>query len=222
MSEIKTKRYFNCLGCEKGVFWIEHLIDQIPERPWGTWYCEACGVGHRGTAGNGECKVDLTGDKCLRTAVLLKLEPDAGDVYLTVRGMQFTKNGGVPDHARFEDGDRYHYNEHTCPTNYLRRVIEIFQVMPERNGKREESTDPHGIFEYVMTAPLYTGEGRVCDNVQDRLGMFKVPDLGWVLCPFCEMKGTPLPDEEHVDCGNCGCTFPRKDNLTTPVEVSDE
>jgi hypothetical protein len=152
------------------------------------------------------------------TAVLLKLEPDAGDVYLTVRGMHFTKDGELPDHARFEDGDRYHYNEHTCPTNYLHRVIEILQVMPDGM----ESTDPHGIFEYVMTAPLYTDEGRLCDNVQDRLGMFKVPDLGWVLCPFCEMKGTPLPDEEHVDCGNCGCTFPRKDNLTTPVEVSDE
>jgi len=175
MSEIKAKRYFNCLDCEEGVFWIEHLIDQTPERQWGPWYCDKCGEGHRGTAGNGECRVDLTGDRRVWTSVLLKLEPDAGDVYLTVKGMQFT-NGDVPDHARFEDGDRYHYNEHTCPTNYLRRVIEILQVMPERNGKRMESTDPHGIFDYVMTAPLYTDEGRPCDNAQDRLDLFKVPD----------------------------------------------
>ena len=212
--EIKTRRYFLCLECNEGVFWIEHLFGETPLRGgWGTWYCTECGAGHRGKPADdsGNVHAELTGHKRLWKSVLLKLEPDAGDVYLTVRGMHFTKDGEMPDHAWYEDGARYFYEEGTCPTNYLGRVIEIMQV-----GKDFESTDPHGIFEYVMSAPLYTDEGRACDNVEERLALFRPPDTGWVLCPMCDMKGTPMPAEDPVVCGNCNSRFLRAENLTTP------
>jgi hypothetical protein len=45
---------------------------------------------------------------------------------------------------------------------------------------------------------------------------------GWVLCPNCEMKGVPFPDEDPVVCGNCGHEFPRWDHLTMPPEGEDD
>ncbi len=43
----------------------------------------------------------------------------------------------------------------------------------------------------------------------------------WVLCPSCEMKGTPFSEEDPVECGNCGHRFPRKEHLTTPEAPND-
>jgi hypothetical protein len=40
----------------------------------------------------------------------------------------------------YESDKRYFYNEHTCPTNWIREVEEI-----EFEGDR----DPHGVFEFV-------------------------------------------------------------------------
>lgn len=40
----------------------------------------------------------------------------------------------------YTDNQRYFYNEHTCPTNWVREIEEI-----EFQGDR----DPHGVFEFV-------------------------------------------------------------------------
>jgi hypothetical protein len=46
---------------------------------------------------------------------------------------------------------------------------------------------------------------------------------GWVLCPSCNMKGTPFPDEDPVVCGNCSHEFPRYEHvcLPPPEEMED-
>jgi hypothetical protein len=40
----------------------------------------------------------------------------------------------------YESDERYFYNEHTCPTNWLRDIEQI---------EFEGDTDPHGVFEFV-------------------------------------------------------------------------
>jgi hypothetical protein len=41
---------------------------------------------------------------------------------------------------KYEANERYFYNEHTCPTNWVREIEEI-----EFEGDR----DPHGVFKFV-------------------------------------------------------------------------
>jgi hypothetical protein len=48
----------------------------------------------------------------------------------------------------YAEHQRYHYNEHTCPTNYLGQVEEIAVEYLNRGGW---DTDPHGIFKFVST-----------------------------------------------------------------------
>jgi hypothetical protein len=215
---LHTKRYFKCLTCKEGTFWVEHLFGPGP-KTWGPWYCDECGQGHRGRVEGEDVRVELTGDKREWTAVLLKLEPDAGDVYLTVRGMHFTKNDGPMPEGAFHEGG-YFYNEHTCPTNYLRRVIEILQIMPDG----EQSTDPHGIFEYVMSRPLYTDEGWTCDDVNDRLELFS---QGLDLPEYCPGCKTINPDTYNtveaqngsthtfLSCMKCGRAAGKKSHEET-------
>ena len=38
----------------------------------------------------------------------------------------------------------YYYNEHTCPTNYMRNVVAVIDL-------KHQDQDPHGIFEYIAT-----------------------------------------------------------------------
>ena len=165
-----AKRYFRCLACEKGEMSIEHLIDSPQKLSWGPWYCSECGMGHKGTAGEGSVDAELAGGRKEDALVLLKLDPGAGTVYLTVRSPRFLSNRtSLEGKAQYDDGDRYYYNEHTCPTNYLRNVVEILQVLPDGTS----SADPHGIFEYQGTAPPYDEEVSDTDNVQARLDLFK-------------------------------------------------
>ena len=57
-----------------------------------------------------------------------------------VRGSRFQKR---PD----EDTRRYFYEEHTCPTNWLRDVEEV---------SIGDNTDPHGLWKFVA---VYDAEG---------------------------------------------------------------
>ncbi len=41
--------------------------------------------------------------------------------------------------------DSYHYNEGTCPVNYLCQTVQVI----DESG----DNDPHGIFTYVKTEP---------------------------------------------------------------------
>jgi hypothetical protein len=43
----------------------------------------------------------------------------------------------------FIEQERYFYNEHTCPTNWLQDIQQI---------EFEGDTDPHGVFEFVSVA----------------------------------------------------------------------
>ena len=72
----------------------------------------------------------------------------------------------------------------------------------------------------VAVGRLPIGEGYVWIEETEAKALLRAlqaaPEAGWVLCPSCGLKGTPFPEEDPVECGNCGHRFLRKEHLTTP------
>lgn len=74
-----------------------------------------------------------------KTLVLLKITGPEEPVYFIVEGCaQFEDLAEVNDH------NTYFYEEHTCPTNFI-RIEAVFTP---------EDDDPHGTFEHVATVWL--------------------------------------------------------------------
>ena len=170
---LETQEYFSCLSCGKHDFRVDHLFGETYKTA-GTWYCDVCGEGHKVQVNRRDVLAELTGTQRFFTSTLLKLRPDVGDVWLTIRSRYFSNHHGgkpAPEEPWFDSSNRYFYEEGTCPVNYLKDVIEILQVAPDG----EACTDPHGIFEYVMSAPVYTDENGTDDDVAGRLAMFGLP-----------------------------------------------
>lgn len=136
--KLKTKRYFTCIkGCDHE-FFVEHLLDgTCSSRTAGPWYCDVCGLGHNiEILGNGEISVTASSKGQMRTQyVLLELPPQKESIFFEVEGMRFEADID-------EDHDRYYYEEHTCPTNWFRKVLEV------SIGK---DGDPHGLWKHVRT-----------------------------------------------------------------------
>lgn len=140
----KVQKFFSCPACgEAEAFSYGHLVEKAAtggqEYSWGSWYCDECGAGVRGAVQvDGTTTVELTGEKNIETRVLLKLD-SSSPIFLIVRGHWRPEPG-----ATANDGDEYFFNEHTCPTNYLKDVIAIFEG---------DDSDPHGLFKYVAAVP---------------------------------------------------------------------
>lgn len=111
------------------------------------WFCDRCGTQYAFTLSAGDdYEIEKTGTKSIKTNVLLKLPVLKEPLYLIVEGMRFEYPDGHPDKSEDEQSnhDEYFYNEHTCPTNYLKKAEEIFY---------KGQDDWHGIFEYIKTIP---------------------------------------------------------------------
>lgn len=130
----ETKHYIQCLWCDKGRFSIGHLFGK--PTTWGTWYCDNCGGGCKGSINsNNEIyaeKVDQRRDYC---NVFLR----NGNILLIVKGMYFDGDLDL-------NSSRYIYEQHTCPTNYLKEVEVIVDL-------KNNNTDPHGIFKFIGAVP---------------------------------------------------------------------
>ncbi len=74
--------------------------------------------------------------RIIKTVVTLRCDTP---FTMTVTGMKFIGER-EPDEF-YEDGQRYFYEESTCPINAMRCVTEIF------DGEGRE--DPHGLFKFV-------------------------------------------------------------------------
>jgi hypothetical protein len=132
----KPERYIRCPGCNGSDFSVSHLAIGVNTR----WSCDKCGCCFRlevVSHDRVDCEV-IQGERTEKTRVTLQSD---GPMTIVVEGMR-----SVDDAAPLPlgDGDEYFYNEHTCPTNYL-RVLKV--VAPDGDE------DPHGIFSYVKTEP---------------------------------------------------------------------
>lgn len=97
-----------------------------------TWWChnEDCGKQYSWTWNDDESiDAEPTGTVIERNSVLLELPPQTESIYLILKG---TKGKNT----------EYLYNEHQCPSNYLRDVTEVYI---------NDDPDPHGLFKFVAS-----------------------------------------------------------------------
>lgn len=157
---VETKRYIRCTECNHPSYSWGHLK---PGQTFGPWYCDECGHAIRGVATAHGADIESAPDRKIRTLVLLRLYDQLNDgmyVHIVVEGMTFVKPGEEPN---FEH-DEYHYNERTCPWNYLRLPI-----------KAGDDSDPHGVFVHQETILLPDGydgsiDGDWCDLFPSLIG----------------------------------------------------
>jgi len=141
-----------------------HDISYFAERnsfSVGPWYCDACGAGVMLVKNNGLVNYKITGERKVDRLVLLDMAKDAKDVKIIVEGMRH--EGGR--HGSEEGDDKYFYNEHTCPTNYLTGIVKIIEG---------EDADPHGIFEF--------NKGIDVDDADLKIAMAGEDDLDRLTC----------------------------------------
>lgn len=87
--------------------------------------------------------------------VLLRIPPQENDVYLVVPWFPMERRGEDEEEQR-----RYYFEEHTCPTNWVRDV-EMIAVGGD--------TDPHGIAKYVRSVPSPDDMPEDCNAYDARL-----------------------------------------------------
>lgn len=156
----ETKQYVACPECGENTgstFDAEHH-----SRGFGPWWCDECGAGYMGRPdGARGIKLELTGERHIDTTVLLEIPPQSRSIYLATKGMRFMGLGEEDD----EGGQHYFYEEHTCPTNWLRDVFRI-----SING----DSDPHGLAKYVDRvdgAPDWEDRDAKFDEVMKKSGL---------------------------------------------------
>ena len=140
--ELKTKRYFTCPNGCKHEMMVEHLLGDgawgvtkdHPRRTAGPWYCDECGQGWRLTYDASGVDVEAVGKK-VDQFVILELPPQSEAIRFKLRTSRV-------DRDLDESADQYFYEEHTCPTNWLRHVDEVSIAGYD---------DPHGLWKYVRT-----------------------------------------------------------------------
>jgi len=130
-------------------------IDYINRDQEYIWWCDGCGHQYKFTwSKDGDIVSSPTGTIVSDTAVLLKLKPTNKVLYLIVGGRKFNTHE--------ENLDRYEYEERSCPTNYLKNILEVYSG---------DEYDPHGLFEYIETID-HDGEFQ-CVGPQVGLDKFK-------------------------------------------------
>lgn len=129
-------------GCT-GLFDYTHLM-AFPSKPdwFGPWYCDECGWAVTAAGySHGQMLVTALPERKINTLVLLVLNGASlrdEPIFLVTQGMVFEKNGKI-DYSNQE----YFYEQHTCPTNFLRADMLV-----------GDDTDPHGIFRYLETVAM--------------------------------------------------------------------
>jgi hypothetical protein len=115
------------------------VAGQLKVGQWSRWTCDACNKEFNITrVSSGEFDVELTGKK--KTPVTITMRADTiPAITLRFHAWRYAHAQDKSD-VEFVEGTRYYYDEHTCPANWFRDVVEI-----ECRGDH----DPHGLFKFV-------------------------------------------------------------------------
>lgn len=134
----RVRLYADCPLCSDHEFRIDHLAIGQPAY----WSCDSCGEEIQFIReGLTEFRVAPTGKKrkapitvTLRSDTVPPIEVKVNTwKYPPLYGEEWTQE-------EFLDHERFFFEEHTCPTNWLRDVEEI---------TFEGDHDPHGLFKFV-------------------------------------------------------------------------
>lgn len=159
--ETTVKHYALCHECGQPIASISHLMEDAKKagryEVWnwdhnGDHACMATTSFVITYEGGNDYSVTYSPGTVKRTwvpcTVLMELPPQEKSIFLVVK-----TNCHLDDEtpSGYPNSD-YHYNEGTCPTNWIREVKEIHY---------DGDDDPHGLFRYVRTTrPIQTGEDR--------------------------------------------------------------
>ena len=148
-----SKQFLLCPYCGEYETGIDHLINRNTTA--GPWYCDNCGKAwSMKFYENGDIEIIQREEMKQKTLVALR----HNNIFLLVEGMVFNND---------YSSDEYYYNEHTCPTNYLRRVEVII------DGDNNDP-DPHGLFEYMKAIP-YPENYDICNaSIEDLEKLFSI------------------------------------------------
>ncbi len=131
----RTKTYAVCPACGADAGMVDHLLGQTLET---SWYCDSCGQRYRlAFKSDRTVEVTLTNGRKVTTMDVLVLKPQAKPVYFVVEGMRFEGEGD--DDKDENESKQFIYEEHSCPTNWLKPVLMSY----------DGDHDPHGVIEYV-------------------------------------------------------------------------
>lgn len=168
-TKVTTKEDLLCMKCSQPVGKFDHLsIGSIA----GPWYCKNCGTGHLIQRTEKGVNVAQAKYNLVKTLVLLKLsQPTEKPIHVVVEGRMLLPIGKDIHEAIDEqqDKDKYYYNQHTCPSNYL-------DVRIAENG----DPDPHGVFKHVQTVIKPDGDdhGRI---ITSSGSIFPDDYFAWIL-----------------------------------------
>jgi hypothetical protein len=145
--ETVTVNQICCRNCGASMGTIDHLIDRLDKKPApitaGPWSCKGCGS---------SWMIEVYSETDVRSRSyrpeeidvpcfdLLVLPPQNKPVYFVARSSDYNRK--IDGSTKPYQGKAYFYDEHTCPTNWLRCEHIVF----------DGNHDPHGLFEYVGSA----------------------------------------------------------------------
>ena len=133
-----TRTFIVCPHCGAPT---ESSVDHLKAgQTFGPWYCEECGGGFQGKANGAQTEIEVVSSSFRKTLDLLVLEPQEEPVYFVMKG--FHSQGSSEEDE--QDSTRFFYEEHSCPTNWIRDT-----AMISVGG----DVDPHGFLKFVRSVP---------------------------------------------------------------------
>lgn len=127
---------------------VDHLYgDRMPSRA-GPWYCDECRRPFRVKViapGNVEITKDADNHRTFtRSMALLKFEGRDGTVFFVFDHNRY-KDGTVESDEENQSHQRYFFEEHSCPTNWLNECVAVIE---------DGDCDPHGFLKFVRAVDV--------------------------------------------------------------------
>lgn len=127
---------------------VDHLYgDRMPTTA-GPWYCNECRQSFRvkvNAPGDVELAKEIGRDAFTPSVALLKFDGKDGSVFFVMKHDRYRSNGSVETDADNQEHQRYFFEEHSCPTNWLRECIAVIEA---------GDTDPHGFLDFVRAVDV--------------------------------------------------------------------
>lgn len=138
-----------CPWCdEKSGGRVDHLYDMAMPCSFGPWQCDKCKKQFRGTIiAPGDVSLvrdESARDSFSRSIALLKFDGKEGPVYFVMDHNRY-HNGEVESDEENQSHQRYFFEEHSCPTNWLRECVAVIE---------DGDCDPHGFLDFVRAVDV--------------------------------------------------------------------
>lgn len=138
---------------------VDHLYHDALPRSFGPWSCALCKRRFRGVV-RAPSEVDVLAIEGVpefsRQMVLLKYEAEGRRTFFVIDHDRFNENGVRSSDEENADRVAYFFEEHSCPTNWLRECVCVIE---------DGDDDPHGFLEFVRAVDVPTNFDRYKNGV---------------------------------------------------------